>query len=122
MLDEPAGDGETEAEAGGGVDVEEAADGEAALAAIAASPPDAVVLDLLMPGIDGFEVLERLQERAETRLLPVLILTAKQLTPAERRSLGRRAVGVLAKSRYSVDEVRRLVARAVGPRDGAANP
>ncbi|WP_369370289.1 response regulator transcription factor [Promicromonospora sp. Populi] len=58
-----------------GVVAEHAADGPAALAAAAANPPDAVVLDLMLPGIDGLEVCRRL--RAERADLPVLMLTAR---------------------------------------------
>jgi DNA-binding response OmpR family regulator len=54
--------------------VAEAADGPAALAAAAADPPDAVVLDLMLPGIDGLEVCRRLQAE---RPVPVLMLTAR---------------------------------------------
>ncbi|GAA4691249.1 DNA-binding response regulator, OmpR family, contains REC and winged-helix (wHTH) domain [Promicromonospora umidemergens] len=58
-----------------GVVAEHAADGPAALAAAAAHPPDAVVLDLMLPGIDGLEVCRRLRTaRAD---LPVLMLTAR---------------------------------------------
>ena len=53
--------------------VETAEDGEAALAAIAAHPPEVMVLDLVMPGIDGFEVLR--QTRAWSRV-PVIVLSA----------------------------------------------
>ena len=58
-----------------GVLAEHAADGPAALAAAARNPPDAVVLDLLLPGIDGLEVCRRL--RAARPDLPVLMLTAR---------------------------------------------
>lgn len=58
-----------------GVVAEHAADGPAALAAAAANPPDAVVLDLMLPGIDGLEVCRRL--RAARADLPVLMLTAR---------------------------------------------
>jgi DNA-binding response OmpR family regulator len=58
---------------GHGYTVETAEDGEAALAAIATHPHDVVVLDLVMPGIDGFEVLHQL--RAWSRL-PVIVLSA----------------------------------------------
>jgi DNA-binding response OmpR family regulator len=58
-----------------GVAAEHAADGPTALAAAAANPPDAVVLDLMLPGIDGLEVCRRLRTaRAD---LPVLMLTAR---------------------------------------------
>jgi DNA-binding response OmpR family regulator len=57
-----------------GFQVEEAADGEAALARIAAAPPDLVVLDILLPGRDGIHVLGAIRARDEW--LPVLLLTA----------------------------------------------
>lgn len=53
-----------------------AADGDQALAAIAESPPDLVVLDILMPGRDGRDVLRVLREQPRTRQLPVLVQTA----------------------------------------------
>jgi two-component system response regulator MprA len=58
-----------------GYDVELAPDGASALAAIAASEPDAVVLDVLMPGMDGLEVSRRV--RSEGSKLPILMLTAR---------------------------------------------
>ena len=96
-----------------GVELREAADGEAALAEIAAGKPDALILDLTMPGVDGFDVLERLQESPETKLIPVVVLTAKSLTTAERAHLSERTVSLLEKSAYSPQELRRLVDRAL---------
>ncbi len=58
-----------------GYEVELAADGREALAGLAARPADAVVLDLLMPGLDGLEVCRRL--RADGDRTPVLMLTAR---------------------------------------------
>jgi CheY-like chemotaxis protein len=55
--------------------VEEAEDGEQALAAIAAQPPDVVVLDVTMPRLDGWEVARRLRTAAATADLPVVFLT-----------------------------------------------
>ena len=57
-----------------GFDVETAGDGEAALSAVQANPPDLVVLDLMLPGIDGLEVCRRLRAGGP---VPILILTAK---------------------------------------------
>lgn len=51
--------------------------GESALEAIAERPPDLVVLDLMLPGLDGMEVCRRLKTNAETRSIPVMMLTAK---------------------------------------------
>jgi len=50
--------------------------GEKALEAVKGSCPDAIVLDLMLPGIDGFAVCERLKMQRETNLVPVLMLTA----------------------------------------------
>jgi DNA-binding response OmpR family regulator len=53
-----------------------AGSGAEALAAIAAAPPDLVLLDVVMPGMDGYEVCRRLREDPATRLLPVVMITA----------------------------------------------
>jgi DNA-binding response OmpR family regulator len=56
-----------------GYDTRVAADGPAALAAVAERPPDLIVLDLMLPGIDGLEVMRRVRDRAGA----VILLTAK---------------------------------------------
>ena len=58
-----------------GYSVDIAPDGDEALSAIASQPPDAVVLDVLMPGIDGLEVCRRLRQAGDRT--PVLMLTAR---------------------------------------------
>ncbi len=60
-----------------GWQVEVEADGLAALSRLRADPPDALILDLMLPDMDGFEVLRNLRADAPTRDLPVLMLTAK---------------------------------------------
>ena len=60
--------------------------------------PDLILLDLLMPGMSGFEVAQRLQSAAATRAIPILILTAKELTEEERLQLSVEVRGVLQKS------------------------
>ncbi len=54
--------------------VTSAADGHEALASVAQSPPELVVLDLMLPGVDGLEVCRRLRESGD---IPVIMLTAK---------------------------------------------
>ena len=97
-----------------GRELREAADGLEALVMIDARPPDVLVLDLSMPGLDGFGVLERLGERAETRMLPVVVLTARDLSEHERRRLSERSTWLLEKGEYSGSELRRLVRQALG--------
>jgi signal transduction histidine kinase/DNA-binding response OmpR family regulator/HAMP domain-containing protein/putative methionine-R-sulfoxide reductase with GAF domain len=99
---------------GTGYELREAADGEEALERIAARRPDAIVLDLTMPKLDGFAVLERLQGDPETRRIPVVVLTARALLAAERSLFQRRAVNLLEKNDYSGEELRGLVQRALG--------
>src|SRR5574337_1620007 len=59
-----------------GYQVVAAADGEEALAQVIAAPPDLVLLDIMMPKLDGYAVCRRLKEKAATRLTPIVLLTA----------------------------------------------
>ncbi len=68
-------------------DICEAARGSAAISALSEAVPDALILDLLMPDISGFEILRQLRAQPETRSLPVLIYTSKVLTETEKAQL-----------------------------------
>jgi CheY-like chemotaxis protein len=94
--------------------IREAADGIRALELIADRRPDAIVLDLMMPKLDGFAVLERLQADPELRTIPVLVLTARRLTARDRETLSIGTVGLLEKIEYSGPELRRLIRQALG--------
>jgi CheY-like chemotaxis protein len=87
----------------------EAADGMEALGVIGARRPDALVLDLALPGADGFGAIEQVLERPETRGLPVVVLTGRELSAGERRFLRARNASLLEKSAYSGDQLRRLI-------------
>jgi len=58
-------------------DVETASKGTSALKIVAARPPDLVLSDVMLPGIDGFELLRSLRARPETRFLPIILLSAR---------------------------------------------
>lgn len=53
-----------------------AASGAEALASVAADPPDLVLLDVMMPGIDGYEVAKRLRDNVATTSIPIIVITA----------------------------------------------
>ena len=63
-----------------GYDVLTATGGEAGLAQARAGQPDVVVLDVMMPGMDGLEVSRRLKSSADTRAIPIILLSAKAQT------------------------------------------
>jgi PAS domain S-box-containing protein len=77
--------------------VRSASDGEEALRVIYQRCPDVILLDLLMPQLDGFGVIERLQESAEHCHTPVIVLTAKELTPEELTQLRKKVSSVMRK-------------------------
>jgi diguanylate cyclase (GGDEF)-like protein len=62
-----------------GFEIETAADGEAALEAAFERPPDLVLLDVMLPKVDGFEVCRRLRSSARTANVPVILVTARTL-------------------------------------------
>jgi CheY-like chemotaxis protein len=80
-----------------GCSVTEAADGESGIASAVAEQPDVIFVDLVMPGLTGFDVLDALAARPETADIPVVVLTSKRLDDRERRVLAPRVVTVVAK-------------------------
>ena len=63
-----------------GFDVRDVSDGAAALAECASFRPDLILLDIVMPGVDGFEVCRRIKATPETRLTPVVLITGLSAT------------------------------------------
>ena len=70
-----------------GYQVEVVEDGEAALAAVHREKPDLVLLDLLLPKVDGFEVLSTMKNDHNLKQIPVIVLTAKAEEEDRRRAL-----------------------------------
>ncbi|MHB8572935.1 MAG: response regulator [Candidatus Dormibacteria bacterium] len=70
--------------AGTGCEVATAGSAEQALAAVEARVPDLMIIDLMMPGMSGFELIARLRARAATRYVPIVVISAKDLTPEDR--------------------------------------
>jgi CheY-like chemotaxis protein len=78
-------------------EIDAASDGQAALEALAQRQPDIILLDLLMPRLDGFGVLEYLHRTPHYRDIPVLVLTAKTCTAEEQALLHTRVRTVIQK-------------------------
>jgi CheY-like chemotaxis protein len=81
----------------GGMEVVEAANGAEALVRAKEDKPDAVLLDVMMPGLDGPSTLARLREDPATSGIPVVFLTAKAIAAELERLKGLGAAGVLTK-------------------------
>ncbi len=77
--------------------VREAADGRRGLEALAAGRPTIMVLDLMMPNMDGFALLRAIQERQDLADLPIVVVTSKDLTREEMEWLGLRAKEIVRK-------------------------
>jgi CheY-like chemotaxis protein len=75
----------------------EAPDGGTALRLAREERPDVIVLDLMLPGMTGYEVLESLREQEATSRIPVVVLTAKSLTADRERCRKLGAAGFLTK-------------------------
>ncbi len=85
--------------------VDEADGGEAALSYLTRHTPNVIVLDLLMPGVDGFTVVDRLNANPAWSNIPVLVVTAKDLTPADRARLQGGVDSVVQKSGRTLEKV-----------------
>ena len=68
-------------------------------------PPDVIILDLMMPDVDGFGVLEALKREPETRAIPVIVVTAKQLTEDDRKRLNGQVEVLLSKGLFTEREL-----------------
>jgi two-component system alkaline phosphatase synthesis response regulator PhoP len=104
-----------------GYQVQLAADGEEALALVAAAKPDLVILDVMMPRLDGFEALKRLRADPASAEIPVIMLTAKAQDEDVFEGYGRGAQWYLTKP-FAPNELRAAVRRVLGGGTGEASP
>ena len=103
-----------------GYRVQVAQNGREALAKIGEYPPAAVILDLMMPEVDGFEVLRQIRSTEKTSSLPVLILTAKHVSKEELHFLtGNHIHQLIQKGDIGKDELLAAVAEMISPRETA---
>jgi CheY-like chemotaxis protein len=77
--------------------------------------PDVIVLDLMMPHVNGFDVVEALRERPDTARIPILVVTAKQITDEDRAMLDGHVSSIMPKGEFDstrfTAELRRAMSR-----------
>jgi len=103
--------------------VTDAENGRAGLSAFAEQNPGLVLLDLMMPVMDGFEFLRELRARPDGRSVPVVVVTAKELTPEERDQLRAGVENIVQTGAISHEallaEIRAKITRVSNPTNGA---
>lgn len=91
----------------------EAEDGKSAIQAAQEEKPDLIILDLMMPEMDGFSVLDELKSNSDTANIPIIVVTAKELTKQEKERLSGQIEALMQKGDFIsedlIDEVRSLV-------------
>jgi threonine synthase len=97
----------------GNFTIHEAESGKQALSLVEKEHPDLIILDLMMPEMDGFAVLDALKAKPETAEIPVIVSTAKELTPEEKNKLKGQIQALMQKGDFLsdefLDEVRTLI-------------
>src|SRR5205814_944043 len=92
--------------------------GRSGLEQLAGGMPAIILLDLMMPEMDGFEFMEELRQREDGKNVPVIVITAKDLTEEDRRRLNGQVVRIIQKGAHNpaqlLTEVRLLLANTVG--------
>jgi signal transduction histidine kinase/DNA-binding response OmpR family regulator len=101
---------------GEGWQVEASENGLLALESLERQKPDIILLDLMMPQMDGFEFLARLRERIEDRSIPVVVLTAKEITPEDRERMNGQVSRVIQKGSLTIDELMAELGRVIDSR------
>src|SRR5262249_53012597 len=101
---------------GSDYEIESAINGKVALECISKRRPDVILLDLMMPEMDGFAVIERLRDDPELRNIPVVVLTAKSLSADEINHLNDSVDKVLHKQGLAGDALNQEIAGALAQR------
>ncbi len=77
------------------------------------SPPHAIILDLFMPGMNGFQILEKLQEDKKLRDIPTIVISGMELTPEQKKQLNEFGQSVLTKGAFSEKELLTSIQRSL---------
>jgi DNA-binding response OmpR family regulator len=79
--------------------------------------PDIILLDVLMPAMNGFDILRQLQESKETSLIPIIMVTALQDVDDKLRSQGLRCEGCVIKP-FKLEDLRNMLHKILAPKGG----
>ncbi len=101
-----------------GFTVVPAAGGREAIELAKTMQPDLVLLDLLMPEVTGFDVVEALRANESTRETPIMVLTAMNLSEADKRLLSGRVSQILSRGSVATSDIVGLLKRVVAHRNG----
>lgn len=93
--------------------IREASGGREAIEMAKAEPPDLIILDLMMPEVDGFAVLEAIKEEEQLLDMPIIVVTAKDLTSLERQRLSGHIEALLQKGSFMDDDLLRDITDAL---------
>ncbi len=88
-----------------GFDLQEAVDGEECLKKLEIFKPEIILLDLILPGLDGFETLERIKDNPQTSGIPVLILSNLGQRDEIEKGLSLGAVDFMVKAHFTPEEI-----------------
>ncbi|HDJ30378.1 response regulator [bacterium] len=97
-----------------GYDIISALDGETGLKLAQTQKPDLILLDLILPRLNGFEVLKKLKEDPQTKEIPVIILTNLERMSDIDKALELGATTYLVKVNYSLEEVIKKIKKTLG--------
>lgn len=83
----------------------EASNGKDALELVQKEKPNLILLDLMMPDMDGFSLMDQLQSQSDTKDIPIIVITAKELTSAESNRLRGRIKSLMQKGNFMSDDL-----------------
>ena len=98
-----------------GFDLASVYSGEEGIRAAAERSPDVIILDLMMPGMSGFDVADSLKQNPATANIPILVLTSKEITREERHLLHTKVASFVQKGQSARDQLVREIRRVTSP-------
>jgi CheY-like chemotaxis protein len=93
--------------------VRKAYGGEEGLSRVNESRPDLIFLDLMMPEVDGFEVIRHLKKSEQTKDIPIIIVSAKELTQEEAEYLSDNIEKIIRKGNFTKEDLLRDIKRTL---------